>query len=63
MSRIFASGGALMSKQAHVLFALSLVSLSFALREQRRLDEAKRRFAQTFPDDAVTLVIDVEAAQ
>jgi hypothetical protein len=63
MSRIFAFGGALMSKQAQVLFALSLVSLSFALREQRRLDEAKRRFAQTFPEDAAALVIDTEVAQ
>jgi hypothetical protein len=52
-----------MSKQAQVLFALSLVSMSFALREQRRLDEAKRRFAALFPDDAAALVIDVEAAQ
>lgn len=52
-----------MSKQAQVLFALSLVSISYALREQRRLDEAKRRFAQTFPDDAANLVVDVEVAQ
>jgi hypothetical protein len=60
MSRIFASGGALMSKQAQILFALSLVSMSFALREQKRLDESKRRFAALFPDDAATLVIDVD---
>ena len=52
-----------MSKQSQVLFALSLVSLSFALREQRRLDEAKRRFAQTFPDDAAALVIETEVTQ
>jgi hypothetical protein len=52
-----------MSKQAQLLVALSLVSLSFALREQRRLDDAKRKFAQTFPEDAATLVIDVEVAQ
>ena len=52
-----------MSKQAQVLFALSLVSMSYALREQRRLDEAKRRFAQTFPDDAASLVIEAEVAQ
>jgi hypothetical protein len=52
-----------MSKQAQVLFALSIVSLSFALREQRRLDDAKRKFAQTFPEDAATLVIDIEVTQ
>lgn len=52
-----------MSKQVQLLVALSLVSLSFALREQRRLEEAKRRFAQTFPDDAAALMIDVEVAQ
>ena len=52
-----------MSKQAQLFAALSLVSLSFALREQRRLDDAKRKFAQVFPDNAASLVITVEVAQ
>lgn len=47
-----------MSKQELVLWSLSLVAASFALRERAELDAARARFEATFPDDAAMLVVD-----
>ena len=47
-----------MSKQEMVLWSLSLVAASFALRERAELDASRARFEATFPDDAAMLVVD-----
>ncbi len=46
-----------MSKQQMIIVALSLVSASFALRDRKALDDARAKFAATFPDDAASLVV------
>lgn len=48
-----------MSIDANTFWMLSILAAAFATREQRRLDDAKRKFAQTFPNDAAALVIEV----
>ena len=47
-----------MSEQQLILWSLSLVAASFALRERAELDAARARFDATFPDDAASLVVD-----
>lgn len=47
-----------MSKQEMMLWFLSFVTASFALRERAELDAARARFEATFPDDAAMLVVD-----
>lgn len=55
-----------MSKQEMMLWSLSLVAASFAIRcrtlpehsEDAALDDARKTFAATFPDDAATLIVD-----
>jgi hypothetical protein len=47
-----------MSKQQLIIVAMSLVSASFALRDRKALDDARAKFAATFPDDAAALVLD-----
>jgi len=55
-----------MSKQEMMLWSLSLVAASFAIRcrtlpersDASALDAARETFAATFPDDAALLVVD-----
>lgn len=47
-----------MSKQEMMLWTMSLVAASFALRERAELDAALARFEATFPEDAASLVVD-----
>ena len=47
-----------MSKQEMIIVAISLVATSFALRDRKALDDARAKFATTFPDDAAALVVD-----
>jgi hypothetical protein len=47
-----------MSKQQLLAWTMSLVAISFALRERDELDAARARFDATFPDDAALLVVD-----
>ena len=47
-----------MSKQEMIIVAVSLVAASFALRDRKTLDDARAKFAATFPDDEASLVVD-----
>jgi hypothetical protein len=47
-----------MPKQQLLVWTMSLVAASFALRERATLDAAVETFSATFPDDAALLVVD-----